>query len=111
MDSKVNKKDGTLIFTTHYSELLDEYDQNNGIHIIRNCNGITVEDLSNILERNDIKKSDAYQSELFEEITPVCEDATKLDIIDILVNNNFEIFFRSEMCFSFILICRLLKLL
>ena len=41
MDSKLNKKGGTLIFTTHYPELLDEYDRNDGIHIIRNRNGIT----------------------------------------------------------------------
>ena len=60
MDSKLNKKGGTLIFTTHYPELLDEYDRNDGIHIIRNRNGITAANLSNVLKRNDIKKSDAY---------------------------------------------------
>lgn len=52
----INKKGGTIIFTTHYPELLDEYDRNDGIHIIRNKNGITVENLSNILKRNDKKK-------------------------------------------------------
>ena len=56
MDSRLNKNGGTLIFTTHYSELLDEYDRNDGIHIVRNRNGITVENLSSILKRNDIKK-------------------------------------------------------
>ena len=56
MDSKLNKNGGTLIFTTHYPELLDEYDRNDGICIVRNRNGITVENLSYILKRNDIKK-------------------------------------------------------
>ena len=36
MDSKLNKNGGTLIFSTHYPELLDEYDRNDSIYIIRN---------------------------------------------------------------------------
>lgn len=56
MDSKLNKNGGTLIFSTHYPELLDEYDRNDSIFITRNKTGITVENLSNILKRNDIKK-------------------------------------------------------
>lgn len=73
MDSRLNKNGGTLIFTTHYPELLDEYDRNDGIHIIRNRKGITVDNLSNILKRNDIKKSDAYQSGFLEGTTPAYE--------------------------------------
>lgn len=70
MDSRLNKNGGTLVFTTHYPELLDEYDRNDGIFIVRNRNGITVENLSYILKRNDIKKSDAYQSGFLQETTP-----------------------------------------
>ena len=73
MDSKLNKNGGTLIFSTHYPELLDEYDRNDGIFITRNRDGITVENLSNILKRNDIKKSDAYQSGFLEGTTPTYE--------------------------------------
>ena len=43
MDSRLNKNGGTLIFTTHYPELLDEYDRNDGICIVRNRNGITMQ--------------------------------------------------------------------
>lgn len=78
MDSKLNKKGGTLIFTTHYPELLDEYDRNDGIHIVRNRSGITAENLSNILKRNDIKKSDAYQSGFLEGTTPAYEAYMRL---------------------------------
>lgn len=78
MDSRLNKKGGTLIFTTHYPELLDEYDRNDGIHIVRNRNGIMAENLSNILRRNDIKKSDAYQSGFLEGTTPAYEAYMKL---------------------------------
>lgn len=78
MDSRLNKRGGTLIFTTHYPELLDEYDRNDGIYIVRNRNGITVENLSYILKRNDIKKSDAYQSGFLEGTTPAYEAYMRL---------------------------------
>ena len=78
MDSSLNKKGGTLIFTTHYPELLDEYDRNDGIHIVRNRNGIMVDNLSNILTRNDIKKSDAYQSGFLDGTTPAYEAYMRL---------------------------------
>ena len=78
MDSRLNKRGGTLIFTTHYPELLDEYDRNDGICIVRNRNGITVENLSYILKRNDIKKSDAYQSGFLEGTTPTYEAYMRL---------------------------------
>lgn len=73
MDSKLNKNGGMLIFSTHYPELLDEYERNDSIFITRNRNGIMVENLSNILKRNDIKKSDAYQSGFLEGTTPAYE--------------------------------------
>ena len=73
MDSTLNKNGGTLIFSTHYPELLDEFDRNDSIFITRNRNGIIVENLSNILKRNDIKKSDAYQSGFLEGTTPTYE--------------------------------------
>lgn len=78
MDVSVNKRGGTLLFSTHYPELLDEYDRNDSIHITRNNNGITVENLSKILKRNDIKKSDAYQSGFLGNTTPKYEAYLKL---------------------------------
>ena len=78
MDSHFNKNGGTLIFTTHYPELLDEYDRNDGIYIVRNCDGITVENLSYILTRNDIKRSYAYQSGFLEGTTPTYEAYIRL---------------------------------
>ncbi len=78
MNTRVNPNGGTLIFTTHYPKLLDEYERNDGIHIIRNRNGITVDNLSNILKRNDIKKSEAYESGFFEGTTPAYDAYIKL---------------------------------
>ena len=78
MDSRLNKKGGTLIFSTHYPELLDEYERNDSIFITRNRQGIVVENRSNILKRNDIKKSDAYQSGFLEGTTPLYESYMQL---------------------------------
>ena len=88
LDRRFNKNGGILVFTTHYPELLDEYDRNDSIHIVRNRNGITVEKLSDILKRNDIKKSDAYQSGLLEGTTPAYEAylSLKKKIASLIVN-------------------------
>lgn len=63
LNHKVNRNGATIIFSTHYPELLDEFERNDNIYIVRNRNGITAENLTNILKRNDIKKSEAYQSD------------------------------------------------
>lgn len=78
MDANFNKNGGVLIYSTHYPELLDEYDRNDSIYITRNCDGITAENLNNILKRNDIKKSDAYQSGILEGTTPSYEAYMRL---------------------------------
>jgi uncharacterized protein len=71
MDKKVNPDGAMLIFSTHYSELLDEFERNDNIYIVRNRDGITAENLSTILKRNDIKKSEAYQSGFLDGTVPM----------------------------------------
>lgn len=71
MDKKVNPKGAMLIFSTHYAELLDEFERNDNIYIVRNRRGIAVENLSTVLKRNDIKKSEAYQSGFLEGTVPM----------------------------------------
>lgn len=73
MDKKVNKNGATLVFSTHYSELLDEFKRNDSIYIIKNREGITAEKLSHILKRNDIKKSEIYDSDFLGGTVPAYE--------------------------------------
>ena len=73
MNPNVNRNGATLIYSTHYSELLDEYDRNDCIYIVRNRGGIYTENLSLILKRNDIKKSVAYESGYLEGTVPIYE--------------------------------------
>lgn len=78
MDEKVNKKGATLIYSTHYVELLDELDRNDGIYVTRNNDGISIQKLHHILKRNDIKKSDVFQSGMLEGTVPSYEASMRL---------------------------------
>ena len=71
LDKKVNSNGAVMLFSTHYAELLDEFERNDNIYIVRNRNGITAENLSAILKRNDIKKSEAYESGFLEGTVPM----------------------------------------
>ncbi|MCI5493911.1 MAG: ATP-binding protein [Lachnospiraceae bacterium] len=78
MDKNVNKSGATLIYSTHYIELLDELDRNDGIYIIRNNGGVSIQKLYHILKRNDIKKSDVFQSGMLEGTVPSYEAFMRL---------------------------------
>jgi len=88
MDHKVNPKGAMLIFSTHYAELLDEFERNDNIYIVRNKNGITAENLSTILKRNDIKKSEAYQSGFLEGTVPMYD--AYMDLKKSLIRSRME---------------------
>ncbi len=78
MNHKVNKKGAVILFSTHYPELLDEFERNDNIYITRNNGGISVGNLSKILNRSDIKKSEVYQSGYLEGTVPVYESFIEL---------------------------------
>lgn len=63
--SRMNRHHATLIFSTHYSEILDDMERNDSIYFTRKKNGkIQVFPLSNHLSRSDKKKSAVYLSGL-----------------------------------------------
>ena len=62
MNKKTNPRGAVIIFSTHYPELLDELDRNDAVFITRSDHGLTVDNLSFLLKRNDMKKSEVYQS-------------------------------------------------
>ncbi len=77
-DASLNYNGGVLIFTTHYPEILDEFERNDSIFITRNRDGVTVSNLNDLLKRNDLKKSDAYQSGFLDGTVPAYEAYMKL---------------------------------
>ena len=62
LNKRTNPKGAVLIFSTHYTELLDELDRNDAVFITRSNKGLTVDNLNTLIKRNDMKKSEVYQS-------------------------------------------------
>jgi ABC-type multidrug transport system ATPase subunit len=79
----------TIIFSTHYSELLDEFERSDNIYIVRNKNGISAEKLCNLLKRNDIKKSEAFKSGYLEGTAPLYE--SYIDLKEVIINSRTEL--------------------
>lgn len=80
-DRHINKKNATLIFTTHYSEILDVVDRNDSINIVSNSEGnIICKNLTDYQFRN---KNDFVRKNLFESgkinTTPSYEKMRKLE--------------------------------
>lgn len=62
MDKQTNPKGAVILFSTHYPELLDELARNDSVFITRSENGLTVDNLNSLMKRNDIRRSEIYQS-------------------------------------------------
>ena len=62
LNKNTNPKGAVLIFSTHYTELLDELERNDAVFITRSNKGLTVDNLNTLIKRNDMKKSEVYQS-------------------------------------------------
>jgi uncharacterized protein len=73
MDKNINLNGAVIIFSTHYAELLDEFERADNIYIVRNKNGIHVDNFSKLLKRSDLKKSEVYQSNYLHGTAPSYE--------------------------------------
>ncbi len=62
INKRTNPKGAVIIFSTHYPELLDELERNDSVFITRSDHGLTIDNLNSLLKRNDMKKSEVYQS-------------------------------------------------
>lgn len=88
LNHEVNKNGATIIFSTHYAELLDELERNDDIFIVRNNGGISVDNLSKLLTRNDIKKSEVYESGYLHGTTPAYE--AYIDLKTAIIENTYR---------------------
>lgn len=61
-NERTNPKGATLVFTTHYSELLDDFERNDSIYISLKEDKLQLKNLNDLLNRSDYKKSEVYQS-------------------------------------------------
>lgn len=76
MDSEFNSKGATLIFTTHYAEVLDFMDRKDNIFIITRKRGelSKIVKYSDEINRNELKKSEVILSNRIEGSAPRYED-------------------------------------
>lgn len=74
-DNEINKNGATLIFTSHYPELLDFLDRADNIFVLTRNEGnkTNTKLLSDLIERNDIKKSDVILSNALKGTAPSYE--------------------------------------
>ena len=70
LDRKMNPNGAILIYSTHYSELLDIIPRNDSIYIVRKKRQIEIEKFSNIIKRNDISKGDIFIKGIIDNSTP-----------------------------------------
>ena len=65
-DKSVNRKNATLIFTTHYCELLDLFNRRDNIWICKNESGVILENMYDKYDiRNEILKSRQFYKNTF----------------------------------------------
>ncbi|MFC4354220.1 ATP/GTP-binding protein [Chryseomicrobium palamuruense] len=61
-NERINPKGAMLVFTTHYSELLDDFERNDSIYISLKEDKLRIRNLNDLFNRSDYKKSEVYQS-------------------------------------------------
>lgn len=69
-DSAVNTNNAKLVFTTHYSEFLDDMDRNDQIFIARRLSEISLTRYSSTKMRSDILRSDVFMSNSIDGTAP-----------------------------------------
>ena len=74
-DPTINKKGATLIFSTHYSEIMDCLDRKDNIYVLvrNNSHESRAVRYSDVVSRNDIKKSEVLLSNYIEGTAPSYE--------------------------------------
>ena len=71
-DNEINKKGACLLFTTHYTEIIDTIERKDNIYVLRKDEDMsaTICRYSDYVKRNDIKKSDVLLSNFIEGSAP-----------------------------------------
>lgn len=62
-DPRINVNRATLIFSTHYSELLDDLERGDEIYVTKRKKSIQLERYSKANVRNELKRSDVFDSD------------------------------------------------
>lgn len=82
-EERTNPKGACIIFSTHYLEMLDFIDRKDNIYIYKKENGeVNVINYAEVMQRNDIKKSEVIISNYLKGTAPLYENIkTMKDIV------------------------------
>jgi predicted ATPase len=80
IDENTNRYGATIIFSTHYAELLDSFERKDNIYITRKKENYSCEMVrySDEVKRNDIKKSEIFLSNFIEGTAPSYESIERV---------------------------------
>jgi len=79
-DPAINPHGACLIFSTHYAEVLDFIDRKDSIYITRRKDdGIELANYSQLVNRNDVKKSEVILSNIIKGTAPLYENMRALE--------------------------------
>ena len=81
-----------MVFLTHYPSLLDEFDRNDNTYIIRNEDGISIENLASRFTRND-------KLNLGEKVAVICEGGAETAIMEMLLDADRLIFTEDDLLY------------
>jgi ABC-type polar amino acid transport system ATPase subunit len=79
-DESINKNGATMIFTTHYAEIIDYINRKDNIYVlVRNNQHVSdIKRYSDLISRNDIKKSEIYLSNYIDGTAPSYESIKRV---------------------------------
>lgn len=70
-NKKTNPYGATIVFSTHYPEILDRFTRHDNVYITRHTEkGLSVSNLADELKRNDLKRSDVLRSNYLGDTAP-----------------------------------------
>ena len=82
-NDRINKHGACLLFSTHYTEILDFMDRKDNIYVVRReltpDNNIEVLNYANEVKRNDVKKSEIILSNYIKGTAPLYENIQALE--------------------------------
>lgn len=77
-DPKINSKRASLVFSTHYSEILDDLERGDEIYIVKRDQQIRLQRYSKAAVRNELNRSDVFDSDYLNGTAPDYEAYLKL---------------------------------
>lgn len=93
LNKRTNPRGAVIIFSTHYPELLDELERNDAVFITKNDMGLKIENLGNKLTRNDMKKSEVYESNRLKGTAP---KYSSLSALQKSIMNKMEAYYENK---------------